>query len=60
MASSVVPRPVPVGFLRLISGDGFEFIVEEKYATVSGVIKKMLEGVLYFYSPQFYFYISPL
>ena len=36
--------PVPEGFVRLISGDGFEFLVEEEYAKLSKVIKKMLEG----------------
>lgn len=36
--------PVPAGFVRLVSKDGFEFLVEEEYALASNVIKMMLNG----------------
>ena len=46
-SASAVPsplKPVPDGYVRLISGDGYEFLVEIKHAIVSKVIKKMLES----------------
>lgn len=35
---------VAEGFIRLVSGDGFSFIVMEEYAVVSLVIKRMMES----------------
>eukprot|EP00171_Calliarthron_tuberculosum_P019270 IDg19270t1 len=35
--------PVPEGYLRLISSDGYEFLVEQKYAEISPVIKMMMK-----------------
>lgn len=35
-------KGVPEGYVKLVSGDGFEFLVEEEYACVSNVIKTML------------------
>ena len=37
-------RPVPEGFVRLVSADNYEFLVEEESVSVSKVIKKLLEG----------------
>lgn len=35
---------VPAGLIRLVSGDGFSFTVEEEYATVSTVIRTMMRS----------------
>lgn len=35
---------VPVGFLRLVSGDGFSFTVEEEYAQISIVLRTMMQS----------------
>lgn len=32
------------GFLRLVSGDGFSFVVDEEYAMVSNVIRRMMKS----------------
>lgn len=36
--------PVPEGYVRLVSSDGYEFLVEQKYAELSTVIKMMMKG----------------
>ncbi len=44
MAEDSNSAPVPEGFIRLVSSDGFEFLVLEEYAVRSKVIKMMLNG----------------
>lgn len=36
--------PVPDGLLRLVSGDGFSFIIDEEFAKVSSVICAMMRN----------------
>lgn len=36
--------PVPPNMLRLVSGDGFTFIIREEYAMVSSVIRTMMNS----------------
>lgn len=55
MATDEHYAPVPDGFIRLVSKDGFEFLVKEEYALVSNVIKMMLNGT----SPLLPFTQSP-
>lgn len=37
-------NPVPEGFIRLVSGDGFSFTVDEDVAMVSTVLKRMMKS----------------
>lgn len=46
VTSATTTRPVPEGYVRLISADNYEFLVEEECAAISKVIKRMLEGAL--------------
>jgi hypothetical protein len=39
-----IAEGVPHGYVKLISGDGFEFLVEERYACASSVLRTMLRG----------------
>lgn len=41
---SVPPSPVPDGYVRLVSGDGFSFTVDREYACASSVIDAMLRS----------------
>jgi Skp1 family, tetramerisation domain len=40
-----IEEGVPTGYVKLISGDNYEFLVEVQYACASSVLRTMLEGL---------------